>query len=187
MHPAAPSLPQIDIRPATHDDLPALHALIERSYRGTGGWTNEAHLFDGPRTDLASLAFIIDQPGQLILVATADGVPIASVQVSDAGDGTGYLGLLSVDPGRQSGGLGGRMIAAAEAEARRRFDAVRMELTVIDRREDLLGWYRRRGYAPTGERRALPAGIGELSSDLHLLVLEKPLIAAEAPLCSDDA
>jgi GNAT superfamily N-acetyltransferase len=175
------------LRPATQDDLTALHALIERSYRGTTGWTHEADLFDGPRTDLASLAFIIDQPEQVILVADAGGEPIASVQVSNAGDGTGYLGLLSVDPRHQSGGIGGRMIAAAEAEACRRFGVARMELTVIDRREDLLAWYRRRGYAPTGEYRALPVGIGELRADLQLLVLEKPLVAPDARLSADDA
>ncbi|MBC7520330.1 MAG: GNAT family N-acetyltransferase [Sandarakinorhabdus sp.] len=163
------------LRPATHHDLPALHALVERSYRSNAGWTHEADLFDGPRTDLASLALIIDQPEQVILVAVADGAPIASVQVSNMGDGTAYMGLLSVDPSRQSGGMGGRMIAAAEAEARIRFGAIRMEMTVIDRRAELIGWYGRRGYAPTGEQRALPAGIGELYIDLKLLVLEKPL------------
>jgi GNAT superfamily N-acetyltransferase len=163
------------LRPATLDDLPALHALVERSYRSGAGWTHEADLFDGPRTDIASLAFIIGQPQQVILVAVAGGAPIASVQIGDMGDGTGYLGLLSVDPGHQSGGIGGRMIAAAEAEARLRFSASRMELTVIDRRADLIGWYGRRGYAPTGEQRALPVGIGELLSDLKLLVLEKLL------------
>lgn len=168
------------LRPATQDDLPKLHAVIERSYRGTDGWTHEGHLFDGPRTDLASLSFIIDQPEQVILIAVADDAPIASVQVSNAGGQTGYLGLLSVDPARQSHGIGGRMIAAAEAEAQARFGATRMELTVIDRRDDLIGWYRRRGYAPTGERRALPVGIGELLSDLELIVLEKPLATVDA-------
>lgn len=171
---------RIEIRPATRDDVPMLHALVERSYRSTAGWTNEAHLFDGPRTDLASLAFIIDQPVQVILVAVVGGMPIASVQVSSAGDDIGYLGLLSVDPARQSGGIGGRMIAAAEAEAQTRFGATRMELTVIDRRDDLIGWYRRRGYAPTGERRTLPVGIGELFSDLELIVLEKSLATVDA-------
>jgi ribosomal protein S18 acetylase RimI-like enzyme len=165
----------LNLRPATQDDVPRLHAVIERSYRGTAGWTHEGDLFDGPRTDLASLSFIIDQPGQVILIADRGGAPIASVQVSDAGDGAGYLGLLSVDPAYQSSGIGGQMIAAAEAEARARFGATRMELTVIDRREDLINWYRRRGYAPTGERRELPVGIGELLSDLQLIVLEKPL------------
>jgi ribosomal protein S18 acetylase RimI-like enzyme len=171
-------------RSATHDDLPALHALIERGFRGTAGapgWTHERHLFDGPRTDVATLAAIIDADDQDLLIAESDGLLIASVQISRVGDGTVYMGMLCVDPERQSGGLGGRMIAIAEAEAVARFGATRMEMTVINRRDDLIAYYGRLGYVPTGETRALPTGVGQLHDDLTLLVLAKPLGGSPLP------
>lgn len=168
----------LKLRSATHADLPALHAMIERGFRGTAGapgWTHERHLFDGPRTDIATLAATVDADDQELLIAESDGVPIASVQISRVGDGITYMGMLCVDPERQSGGLGGRMIAEAETEAVTRYGATRMEMTVIDRRDDLIAYYGRLGYAPTGETRALPGGIGQLRDDLALLVLAKPL------------
>ena len=48
-------------------------------------------------------------------------------------------------------------IAAAEGEARARFRARTMEMTVIVQRTELIDWYGRRGYLPTGETRPFPA------------------------------
>ena len=48
-----------DIRFAGVADLPALHALVEGAYRGDSarrGWTHEAVMLGGQRTDQASLA-----------------------------------------------------------------------------------------------------------------------------------
>ncbi|MDA4825259.1 GNAT family N-acetyltransferase, partial [Enterobacter kobei] len=69
----------------------------------------------------------------------------------DEGGGTAYLGMLSVEPERQAGGLGRFMIAAAEAEAAARFGARTIRMTVIRQRPELIAWYERRGYALTGE------------------------------------
>ena len=44
----------MELEPATADDLPELHALVERAYRGDGaraGWTHEADLVGAVRTD----------------------------------------------------------------------------------------------------------------------------------------
>lgn len=172
----SPSLAELGIRPATPADLPALHALVERCYRGSAntGWTHEGHLFDGPRTDVASLAEVLATPGQAILVADAGAGPLASVQIRNAGKGIGYLGLLCVDPAFQGGGLAKRMIAAAEVLAAH-FGATMMEMTVINHRPELIAYYQRRGYALTGDIRYLPAGIGQLRDDISLLVLAKPI------------
>ena len=79
----------VTIRVATHEDLPALHPVIERAYRGETarqGWTHEADLIEGQRTDIATLAAIINDPAQRLLVALGDSVPIGCVQVSDRGE-----------------------------------------------------------------------------------------------------
>jgi GNAT superfamily N-acetyltransferase len=175
------NIDQLTIRAATAADLPELHVLVECCYRGSNnaGWTHEGSLFDGPRTDLASLSAVLETPGQVILIADAGNGPVASVQIGKGLDATGYLGLLCVDPALQAGGLAKRMIAAAEALAAERFAALVMEMTVINHRPELIAYYQRRGYALTGEVRYLAPGLGQLRDDICLLVLAKALVAAE--------
>lgn len=149
----------VTIRVAARDDLPALHPVIERAYRGEtarGGWTHEADLIEGARTDIPTLAAIVDDPAQRLLVAHQNGITIGCVQVSDRGDGLAYLGLLCIDPTLQTGGYGKQLVAAAEETARDAFHAHRMEMTVIDVRRKLIEFYERRGYRVSGEKRDFP-------------------------------
>jgi GNAT superfamily N-acetyltransferase len=165
----------VTIRVATHEDLPALHPVIERAYRGESsrqGWTHEADLIEGQRTNIPTLAAIIDDPAQRLLVALGDGVPIGCVQVSDRGAGLSYLGLLCIDPTLQAGGLGKQLLAAAEDLARDTFGATAMEMTVIDVRRRLIEFYERRGYRVSGEKRDFPI---PLDPPLFMDVLVKPL------------
>lgn len=174
------------LRLAESRDVAPLHQLIESAYRGDSarrGWTHEADLLGGQRTDLAALATILDDPHQALLVlvaspATDSGVA-ACVVVADLGQGLSYLGMLAVDPARQAGGIGARLISAAEAHARRHFGARRIEMTVISHRAELIAYYQRRGYALTGETRPFPYGdrrFGDPMVDtLEFVVLEKPL------------
>jgi len=164
------------IRPATPADLPHLHPVIERAYRGDAaraGWTHEADLLDGQRTDLATLEAIVADPATRLLVAfDDDDAPIGCVQVSDHGDGTAYLGLLCIEPRLQAAGLGRQLIAAAEGTACGIFAAHRIEMTVIEARAELIAYYERRGYARTGERRDFPVPV---QPPLFMTVLAKRL------------
>ncbi len=164
------------IRPATPADIPELHPLIERAYRGEAsraGWTHEADYLSGPRTDAATLAAIIAAPAETMLVGVDAGRVVACVQISDRRDGLAYLGFLAVEPVGQATGLGRTMIAAAEDHARG-FGATRMEMTVVDRRTTLIAYYERRGYALTGETRPFPAALLE-GVPLAFVVLAKSL------------
>ena len=99
----------VTIRLATRDDLPRLHPVIERAYRGDSaraGWTHEADLLEGTRTDLASLEALVANPNERLLMASNGDVPIGCVQIRDRGDGLSYLGLLCIEPTLQAGGLG---------------------------------------------------------------------------------
>lgn len=149
----------VSIRRATNSDIPVLRALVESAYRGDsarGGWTHEADLLDGQRTDIAMLAGVIEDPDQCILLAEDAGTMVGCVQVSRKSADTSYLGLLTVDPSRQAGGLGRVLISAAEEFAKKEFAARRMEMTVIRQRDELIEYYQRRGYATTGEERPFP-------------------------------
>lgn len=171
---------QLAIRQATHTDIPALHALIESAYRGDSarrGWTHEADLLDGQRTDPAALTEIIDDHDQRILLAL-DGDAIAGcVQIARTENGKAYLGLLSVNPLLQATGLGKQLIAAAEHAAVTYFDAHLIEMTVIKQRAELIAYYQRRGYSPTGEERPFPLSDERFglprTSELVFVVLAK--------------
>jgi predicted N-acetyltransferase YhbS len=164
------------IRPATREDLPAIHPIIERAYRGEtarAGWTHEADLIiDSPRTDIATLAAIVEDPNQRLLVAETGTGLIGCVQVTAKGEGLAYLGLLCVDPTLQSAGLGKQLVTAAEDCARETFGAAKMEMTVIDKRDELIAFYERRGYRNSGEKRDFPV---PLDPPLFMVVLVKDL------------
>jgi ribosomal protein S18 acetylase RimI-like enzyme len=163
----------VSIRIASPSDLRLLHPVIERAYRGDaarGGWTHEADLIEGQRTDLATLEAILAAPADRLLVAEQDGVILGCVQVTGKGNGLAYLGLLCIDPTLQAAGLGRQLIAAAEAEARATFAAATMEMTVIESRIELIAYYERRGYERSGEQRAFPI---PLDPPLSMVVLTK--------------
>lgn len=168
----------MDICLAAPTDLPLLHRVIERAYRGDdarAGWTFESDLLTGARTDIDELQAILASPADRLLVAIDDkGAPIGCVQISNRGDGIAYLGLLCIDPQLQAAGLGRRMIAAAEDQAAREFGATQIEMTVIDRRPELIAYYQRRGYVLTDEKRPFPV---PLDPPLEMVVLAKALAA----------
>lgn len=139
----------LSIRPAEHADIPALHAVIQRAYRGDSaraGWTHEADLLDDERITVEALAAIVDDPASMMLMAERDGAAIGSVQLTDKGAGEVYLGLFCIDPAMQGKGLGRALLTAAEDMARRRFRATKVTMTVIDCRKELIAYYVRRGY-----------------------------------------
>ncbi|PVX31072.1 GNAT family N-acetyltransferase [Sphingomonas pokkalii] len=166
----------VTIRPATLADLPGLHAVIERAYRGETarrGWTHEADLIETPRTNLQTLSAIVEDSAQVLLSAWDGSTAIGCVNVANLGGGTAYLGLLCIDPLRQARGLGRQLIAAAEAHAGNVFGCTHIEMKVIEERRRLIDYYVRRGYAETGERRDFPI---PLDPPLFMTVLAKPLV-----------
>lgn len=169
-------------RPAGLDDVEALHGLVTSAYRGDSarlGWTHEADLLDGQRTDVEALSEVIADADKVILLAHHGGVLIGCVMLARQDDGSAYLGMLSVDPVRQASGLGRLLLAAAETEAAARYQADRIEMTVIRQRPELIAWYERRGYALTGATAEFPLDDERFGlprrRDLQFVVLSKPL------------
>lgn len=167
---------------AVATDLPALHSLVESAYRGDSaraGWTHEADLLGGQRTDLAALQTMLDDPAQRVLVLRDGDRLDACVALANRGNGTVYVGMVTVAPRLQARGLGRLMLSASEEQAVRLFGATRIEMTVISQRTELIAWYERRGYRLSGERRPFPADDPRFGlprrDDLEFIVLEKPL------------
>src|ERR1700689_5406627 len=56
-------------------DVPAIVDLVESAYRGESsreGWTTEADLLDGQRTDTEAISAVVAGPGSVMLLAEAE-------------------------------------------------------------------------------------------------------------------
>ena len=173
------------IRAAVPADVPGLVALIESAYRGESsrvGWTTEADLLDGQRTDEDEVSRVLGAPDSRMLLAEDAAGPLACCALERRGGDpvTAFFGMFAVRPAAQGAGVGRRMLAEAERVAAAEWGATRMEMKVISLRDDLIAWYERRGYTRTGLRSPFPYGDARFGiprrADLEFEVLAKPLV-----------
>ena len=158
------------ITKATLQDIPSLNILINSAYRGETskkGWTTEANLLEGKRTNEEELTETILNPKNTILKYTENDKIIGSVLLVEK-EHQLYLGMLTVSPELQNSGIGKKLLAEAENHAKA-LGLSSIIMTVISVREELIAWYKRHGYVDTGEREAFP------ESGIHVTVSEVPL------------
>ena len=89
-----------------------------------------------------------------------------------------WLAMLAVDPKQHSRGYGLATLQQAEAFAKKRWDAKRVELNVVNTRVELRTWYGKNGYQATGETMEFPYGNhrgGLMADRLELVVLGKAI------------
>jgi GNAT superfamily N-acetyltransferase len=163
-------------------DVERVVALVESAYRGQvsrAGWTTEADLLDGQRTDRREVSESIEDPAVRIVLASEADEVVACVLVRAESGAAGHIGMFAVRPTLQSRGIGGALLACAEHVAREEHGATVAKMTVIEQRPELLAWYARRGYHLTGETEPFPYGNERFGlprrDDLRFLVLEKRL------------
>jgi ribosomal protein S18 acetylase RimI-like enzyme len=169
---------------ARESDLESIASLVNSAFRGDSsraGWTTEADLVGGQRTDPELLrADLASRTGAVLLTMRdePDGTLLGSVWLEPRSPDVWYLGMLTVRPDLQSHGLGRRILDEAERYAAAQ-GARRMRMTVITARETLIEWYERRGYVRTGELLPFPYGNDRFGlpqrDDLQFEALEKEL------------
>ncbi len=163
---------------ADEQDIPSIVDLLNISYRGEAsrkGWTTEADLIAGTmRTNHENLSDVLREPGSVMLTYKNDeGVLQGCVNLKKHED-TMYLGMFSVSPVLQGGGIGGKILAAAEEYALS-VDCNSIYMHVISLRAELIAWYKRKGYQETGTAIPFPEDglTGKHLRPLEFLVLEK--------------
>lgn len=163
---------------ASVNDIPALVKLINSGYRGESskkGWTTEANLLEGElRTDIPTLTETMHTPGAVILKCiAADELIIGCVYLQKLERGL-YLGMLTVSPELQAGGIGKQLLAAATSHAREN-DCPVIYMNVISVRHELIAWYQRHGYHLTGETKPLPPDnrFGVPTQPIEFAIMEK--------------
>lgn len=168
----------MSITQATLSDAAELTALVNSAYRGESsqsGWTTEAHLLDGIRIDEATMCEYLQAPDTAILKYTdEESRIIACVYLQKFSNNRLYLGMLSVSPTLQAGGIGRQLLQAAEARAKK-LECTIIFMTVITTRLELIDWYKRRGYVDTGKREPFhdTKRFGTPKDYIELMVLEK--------------
>lgn len=169
------------LRRATAEDIPRLHDLVESAYRGERsrrGWTTEADLLDGQRSDASMLAELIEGEAQTVLLIERRAELLACAHLRREGE-TAWFGLFAVSPPWQRSGLGGLLLQAAELFARERLGCRLLKMKVISLRRELIAWYERRGYRLTGEKAPFPYGDERFGRprrpDLEFVVLARGL------------
>lgn len=170
----------INFQIATQEDIPSLVKLVNSAYRGeysTQGWTTEASILDGQRTDAPMLQEIIEKENNQILMLFKDNKLTGCVHLILENDSI-YFGMLTIDPLIQSKGLG--KILLNEIEKRTISSGrTRIRISVIHTRSELISYYERRGFKATGKWEPFPEDDPRyglpLVKGLRLLEFEKDL------------
>ncbi|MEC5209478.1 GNAT superfamily N-acetyltransferase [Psychrobacter sp. PL15] len=181
------------LRQAKPADISALKQLLDHCYRQSEGWTNEADLVAGIRITDSELTRVIADPKHYLFVypktdtdsrdgqETGELLGCIAVDMQDNADKScAYIGMFAVHPERQGGGVGHQVLQAAETFAGRHLQTqdktVRLTMSILSHRPELLAYYERRGYKLTGVTMPFPedGNNGQPKrQDLQLLKLEK--------------
>ena len=166
------------INSATGADLSAITVLLNSAYRGETskeGWTHEEHLIDGEvRTNEETLQQLIEQENSILLKYTNEEQQIIGcVNLQQHADRI-YLGMLSVSPKLQGGGIGKQLLKAGEEYAKH-LKCKSVYMTVVSVRSELIDWYKRHGYHDTSERIPFEEDsiTGKHLQPLKFMVMEK--------------
>ncbi len=149
---------RIEFRKGLLGDAGKIAELVNSAYRGESsklGWTTEADLLGGQRTDIAEVSALLNRADSLFILCEKEGGLVASVHLERCGE-EALLGMLAVKPGLQGKGLGKRLLLEAERKAIESWGARRMRMAVLTFRQELIEYYQRRGYVRTGRFEAFP-------------------------------
>jgi ribosomal protein S18 acetylase RimI-like enzyme len=158
------------ITKATLENVSQLNTLINSAYRGESskkGWTTEANILEGLRTNEKELSETILNPKNTILKFTENNQIIGCVLLVEKEQQL-YLGMLTVSPELQNSGVGKKLLQQAALHALE-LGLPKIGMTVISVRDELIAWYKRHGYEDTGVREPFPA------SAVHIPITEEPL------------
>lgn len=157
----------------------AIAGLINSAYRGTSGerrWTTENGLIEGDRISTQAVAdIILDKKYRVFAAFDENDQPHCCIAVEfDEIAKTAEFGMFAVHPENQGTGLGSELLKHAETYALKRAELFRV--SVVNLNQQLIEFYKRRGYQTTGEELAYPleANVGQpVKENITLVVLEK--------------
>lgn len=173
------------LRLAGPADIAPVVDLVESAYRGDAsrvGWTSEADLLDGRRTDADAVGLLVSEPGGMVVLAERAeraGELVGCYHLRLEPGASAYFGMFAVRPDAQGRGIGARLLDDAERRALEVLGASRLRMTVLAPRGELIAFYGRRGFTATGETEPFPDAGGRVGVPrvfgLRFVVLAKSL------------
>jgi ribosomal protein S18 acetylase RimI-like enzyme len=163
---------------ANKEDAAQITRLINSAYRGEfsrQGWTTEADLLEGRRTDLEEVLALCTDSNSMFILCKIDSILQGSIHLQNTDDGV-HIGMFTVNPLLQGQGIGKKLLQAAELAAQQTWSVKRFVMVVISCRQELIAFYQRRGYRDTGINQVFPVNPSVWTpkvSDLQLALLEK--------------
>ena len=151
---------------ASSEDIPDLVRTINAAYEV------EKFFVDGDRTDEDTIRRMM--ASGVFLIAREESGQLTGCVYVELRSERGYFGMLSVNPALQGRGLGRRLVDAAENYARAQ-GCTAMDIRVVNLRTELLPFYRKLGYAETGE--VEPVDDPRALQPFHFVTMSKPLPA----------
>ncbi len=168
------------------DDVDSIVEVVNTAYRGElsrQGWTTEADLLDGRRTELNEISRLLHANNAILLCCKTQNQLIGSVCAKYSNKQVN-IGMLAVNPLYQNQGIGKQLLQHAEGYAAKKWRVERYVLEVIDCRHTLISFYERRGYTLTSEKREFPVNPTLWTPKVEGLAL---LILAKSFLYQNDA
>jgi N-acetylglutamate synthase-like GNAT family acetyltransferase len=136
-------------------DADMISTLVNSAYRGESskaGWTTEADLLGGQRTDAEKIRQMIAT--DRIELAFHHDELVGCVYLRMESEAL-YFGMLTIRPTLQNNGLGKLLLKRVDEIARElRLKKIRM--TVINSRYELIQFYERRGFIWNGQSEPFP-------------------------------
>jgi predicted N-acetyltransferase YhbS len=154
----------VPIRVAAPADAANITSVINAAFR-----IAELFFVDGPRVSQTEVEQLLEKGS--FLLAESDEKLNGCVYVELRGQRS-YLGLLSVDPSCQKGGVGSVLMLEAENYCRERGSRF-MDIYIVNLREELPDYYGRRGYVENGTT-PFPEDI-PTKVPCHFINMTKPL------------
>jgi GNAT superfamily N-acetyltransferase len=167
----------LTITPAERENITVITQLINSAYRGddTGmGWTSENEYMEGLRVTEADMERLFDRPGSDNFQCSDQMGEIVGFVSLERRPEDIYLGLLSVLPKTQAGGVGKRILNFADGYARAAGRRAIL-ITVVNVRAELIAWYERRGYRVTGKTVPFPDEAGKPKVPVWLIEMRKEI------------
>jgi GNAT superfamily N-acetyltransferase len=157
-------VPPLAFRTSDQTDIDAIVRLVNRAF------VAESPYVEGERVNTATVHEMWAR-GKFLL-GEDQGELVACIFIEPRGP-RAHLGLVSVEPARQSEGLGSQLMAAAEGQCRAA-GFHEMELRFINHRTELERFYTRMGFVPSGITEAAVAA--RVKVPFHFVQMTKTLM-----------
>jgi N-acetylglutamate synthase-like GNAT family acetyltransferase len=156
-------------RLATTADLELLVKFINKAF------LRDSYFKRTDRTNSEQMTQYL-QKGDFLLLEEQNEI-VGLVYIELRKDDRGYIGLLTVNPDKQSRGIGRHLMQSAEDFCREHSCSI-AEIDVINLRPELVDWYRAQGYQVVGEAPYPRPEI--LIQPCHFISLQKNLTPLES-------